>query len=143
MQYLTLRYFKIIPWGFIEMSIGAIDASDEDVATAPNITKIGKEQEKADDDAKVSFILDIVSIVLMIIPFAGEVVDAIGGVANVARAAYVVGEAGNAALLVYDIVKKPSSAPFAILVLVMGPMPWLLARLARRLSPKLPHSAQR
>ncbi|KGO43768.1 Peptidoglycan-binding Lysin subgroup [Penicillium expansum] len=125
----------VILGSFIEMRIGAMDASDEDVATAlsmpvfmiadtteqmKNITKIGKEQEKADDEAKVSFILDIVSIVLMIIPFAGEAVDAIGGVANVARAAYVVGEAGNAALSVYDIVKNPSSAPFAILGLVMG-----------------------
>ncbi|KAK5789006.1 hypothetical protein VI817_008130 [Penicillium citrinum] len=125
----------VILGSFIEMRIGAMDASDEDVATAlsmpvfmiadtteqmKNITKIGKEQEKADDEARVSFILDIVSIVLMIIPFAGEAVDAIGGIANVARAAYVVGEAGNAALSVYDIVKNPSSAPFAILGLVMG-----------------------
>ncbi|KAJ5241649.1 Peptidoglycan-binding Lysin subgroup [Penicillium citrinum] len=125
----------VILGSFIEMRIGAMDASDEDVATAlsmpvfmiadtteqmKNITKIGKEQEKADDEARVSFILDIVSIVLMIIPFAGEAVDAIGGIANVARAAYVVGGAGNAALSVYDIVKNPSSAPFAILGLVMG-----------------------
>ncbi|CAI7630226.1 unnamed protein product [Penicillium glandicola] len=120
---------------FIQMRIGAMDASDEDIATAlsmpvfmiadtteqmKNITKISKEQEEADHEAKISFILDIVSIVLMIIPFAGEAVDAIGGVANVAHAAYVIGEAGNAALSVYDIVKNPSSAPFAILGLVMG-----------------------
>ncbi|KAJ5709653.1 Peptidoglycan-binding Lysin subgroup [Penicillium malachiteum] len=69
---------------------------------------------------KISFILNIVSIVLMIIPFAGEAVEAIGGVANVARVALIVGEAGNAALSVYDIVKNPSSAPFAILGLIMG-----------------------
>ncbi|KAJ5088699.1 Peptidoglycan-binding Lysin subgroup [Penicillium angulare] len=125
----------VILGSFIAMRAGSMDASNEDVATAlsmpvfmisdtteqmKNITKIGKEQKKADHDAKVSFILDIVSIVLMIIPFAGEAVDAIGGVASVARAAYVVGEAGNAALSVYDIVKDPSSAPFAILGLIMG-----------------------
>ena len=120
---------------FTEMRMGATDASDADIATAysmpvfmiadtieqmKNITEIGKEQKKADEEAKVSFILDIVSIVLMIIPFAGEAVEAIGGVANVARAASVMGEAGNAALSVYDIVKDPSSAPFAILGLIMG-----------------------
>ncbi|KAF9252734.1 CAZyme family GH18 [Penicillium roqueforti] len=120
---------------FTEIRLGAMDATDADMATAysmpvfmladtteqmKNITKIGKEQKKADDEAKVSFILDIVSIVLMIIPFAGEAVEAIGGVANVARAALVMGEAGNAALSVYDIVKDPSSAPFAILGLLMG-----------------------
>lgn len=120
---------------FMEMRMGAMDASDTDVATAfsmpvfmiadtteqmKNITKIGKEQKKADDNAKVNFILDIVSIVLMIIPFAGEAVEAIGGVANVARAAFVIGEAGNAAISVYDIVKDPTSAPFAILGLLMG-----------------------
>ncbi|KAJ5173846.1 Peptidoglycan-binding Lysin subgroup [Penicillium coprophilum] len=125
----------VILGSFIQMRIGVMDASDEDVATAlsmpvfmiadtteqmKNITKIGKEQEAADEKAKISFILDIVSIVLMIIPFAGEAVEAIGGVANVARAAWVIGEAGNAALSIYDIVKEPSSAPFAILGLVMG-----------------------
>ncbi|KAJ5635477.1 Peptidoglycan-binding Lysin subgroup [Penicillium longicatenatum] len=88
----------VILGSFIEMRIGAMDALDEDVATA----------------------LNIVSIVLIIIPFAREAVDAIGGVANVARAAYVVGEASNVALSIYDIVNNPSSAPFAILSLVMG-----------------------
>lgn len=120
---------------FTEMRSGGMDATDADIATAysmpvfmiadtteqmKNITKIGKEQKKADAQAKVTFILDIVSIVFMIIPFAGEAVEAIGGVANVARAALVMGEAGNAALSVYDIVEDPSSAPFAILGLIMG-----------------------
>lgn len=120
---------------FMQMRIGSMDADYGDIATSfsmpvfmisdtteqmKNITKIGKEQKKADDEAKVSFIMDMVSIVLMIIPFAGEAAEAIGGVANVARTALVVGEAGNAALSVYDIVKDPSSAPFAILGLIMG-----------------------
>lgn len=39
---------------------------------------------------------------------------------SVARAAFVIGEAGNAAISVYDIVKDPTSAPFAILGLLMG-----------------------
>ena len=87
--------------------MGAMDATDADIATAysmpvfmiadtteqmKNITKTGKEQKKADDDAKISFILDMVSIVLMIIPFAGEAAEAIGGVTNVACAALVMGK---------------------------------------------------
>ena len=39
---------------------------------------------------------------------------------NIARAALVIGEAGNTALSVYDIVKDLSSAPFAILGLLIG-----------------------
>jgi chitinase len=120
---------------YAQMRLEIFDADDADVATAfsmpvfmlgdatdsiKEIKKIGKQQKEADDKAKISFILDIVSIVLMIIPFAGEAAEAIGGVANVARAAMIIGEAGNAAITVADIVEDPTSAPFAILGLLMG-----------------------
>ncbi|KAJ6119155.1 CAZyme family GH18 [Penicillium sp. IBT 18751x] len=102
---------------FTEMRLGVMDTSGADIATAysppsfmiadtteqmKNITKIGKEQKKAGDIEKVSFILDIIS------------------VANVARAALVVDHASNVVLSVYDIIKDPYSAPFDIFGLPMG-----------------------
>lgn len=44
----------------------------------------------------------------------------VGSVAAVARIALLIGEAGNAALTVADIIKDPTSAPFAILGLIAG-----------------------
>lgn len=51
---------------------------------------------------------------------AGETIEAIGGDSNVARAAKVTSEADNAAISVNDVVKDPSSAPLAILGVIMG-----------------------
>ncbi|KUM66694.1 hypothetical protein ACN42_g386 [Penicillium freii] len=120
---------------YTQMRLMIFDAPDGDVATAfsmpvfmlgeattqiKQIKKIGEEQKDADAKAKVSFILDIVNIVLMVIPFAGEAAEAIGGVTNIARGATMIGEAGNAAIVVADIVNDPTSAPFAILALLLG-----------------------
>lgn len=78
------------------------------------------QQEK--DLQEKSLILLILSIVLMVVPFVGEAVGAaFGGVAMISRVALLIGEAGNAALTVYDIVEDPLSAPFAILGMVVAP----------------------
>lgn len=54
------------------------------------------------------------------IPFAGEATAAAAGVAAIARIALVVGEAGNAAVTVAEIVENPESAPFATAGLLVG-----------------------
>ncbi|KAJ5132380.1 hypothetical protein N7448_006538 [Penicillium atrosanguineum] len=56
----------------------------------------------------------------MIIPVTGGAAEAIGGVTRIARAATIIDEAGNAAITIGDIVNDPSSAPFAILALLLG-----------------------
>ncbi|KAJ0283194.1 hypothetical protein COL940_004789 [Colletotrichum noveboracense] len=66
--------------------------------------------------------LEILSIILFVLPFAGEVVGAaFGGAAMVARIAAVIGEIGNTALTIESIVSDPASAPFAVLSLLIGP----------------------
>lgn len=69
----------------------------EAISSMKDIKEIG---EQAREDAKRDLIFKILTIVFMVIPF--------------------VGEAGNAALTVADIIEDPSSAPFAILGLVAG-----------------------
>jgi chitinase len=88
------------------------------VDSMKNIKDIGA---KVAAEKKKSLILEILSIVLIVIPFVGEAVGAIfGGAAMIARIALIIGEVGNAALSIESIVADPLSAPFAILGLLAG-----------------------
>ncbi|KAI8265318.1 Mutanase [Colletotrichum sp. SAR 10_98] len=90
------------------------------VESMKEIKNIGAEVQKREQE---HLILMVLSIVLMVVPFIGEAVGAVfGGIAWVARLALLIGEAGNVALGVYDIVKDPASAPFAILGMLVCPM---------------------
>ncbi|WYZ38473.1 hypothetical protein EsH8_III_000387 [Colletotrichum jinshuiense] len=83
------------------------------------IKKIGAEQRERE---KKALILEILSIVLFVLPFAGEIIGAaFGGAAMVARVAVLIGEVGNAALTIESIINDPVSAPFAVLALLIGP----------------------
>ncbi|KAK1847219.1 alpha-glucanase [Colletotrichum chrysophilum] len=83
------------------------------------IKSIGAAQR---DLEKKRLVLEILSIVLFVVPFAGEVVGAaFGGAAMVARIAAVIGEIGNTALTIESIVSDPASAHFAVLSLLIGP----------------------
>lgn len=115
---------------YIEMVMGGLDADEDDVVTAfsmpvfmlqdsadqiAEIKKIGAEVEEA---KKKEMIMNIISIVLVVIPFVGEATAALGGAVAIARAAFVIGEVGNTALSIYEIVDNPESAPFAILGII-------------------------
>ncbi|TDZ17905.1 Mutanase [Colletotrichum orbiculare MAFF 240422] len=90
------------------------------IESMKEVKKIGAEVQKRDQERLIVMVL---SIVLMVIPFVGEALGAVfASVAWVARLALLIGEAGNVALTVYDIVKDPASAPFAILGMLVGPM---------------------
>ncbi|KAK2043757.1 hypothetical protein LZ31DRAFT_620708 [Colletotrichum somersetense] len=70
---------------------------------------------------KKKLTLEILSIVLIAVPFVGEASGALcGGVAVISRIAALVDIVGSAGLTAYDIVEDPSSAPFAILGLLVG-----------------------
>jgi hypothetical protein len=70
---------------------------------------------------KKNKILEILSIVLMVIPFVGEAGgELFGGVAMIARIAALIDELGNAALTAYNVVQDPLSAPFEVLSLLVG-----------------------
>ncbi|KAF6834626.1 alpha-glucanase [Colletotrichum musicola] len=73
------------------------------------------------EENKKRLILEILTIVLIAIPFVGEAGGALfGGVAMVSRIAALVDIVGSAGLTAYDIVQDPTSAPFAILGLLVG-----------------------
>ncbi|CCD56471.1 glycoside hydrolase family 71 protein [Botrytis cinerea T4] len=118
---------------YFELAIGVNEANASDTITAlstpvfmlqnavdsmNNIKKIGAEVEEED---KKNLILEILGIVLMVVPIIGEGGGALfDGIANVARIAALIGDIGNVALSAYDIVEDPSSAPFAIMGLLLG-----------------------
>ena len=54
------------------------------------------------------------------VPIVGEEVAAAAGLAPLARAIAIAGEAGNSALAIYDTVKNPSSVIVNILGMVLG-----------------------
>lgn len=112
---------------YLRMRVGALDAEDVDVATAfsiavfmlqdtaaqmETIKEIGADVKEA---KKRELIMNILIIVFAVIPFAGEAAAALGGASLIARGALIIGEAGNIALSIVDIVDNPASAPFAIL----------------------------
>ncbi|KAK1561607.1 uncharacterized protein LY79DRAFT_645279 [Colletotrichum navitas] len=88
------------------------------IRSMDNIKSIGA---KILEENKQRLVLEILSIVLVIIPFIGEAGGALfGGVAMISRIAALVDVAGSASLTAYDIVQDPTSAPFAILSLLVG-----------------------
>ncbi|KJK65771.1 hypothetical protein P875_00022155 [Aspergillus parasiticus SU-1] len=90
----------------------------EAINSMKDIKDIG---EKAKEQAKKDLIFKILTIVFMVIPFVGEALGPlIGSAASVARIALLIGEAGNGALTVAEIIEDPSSAPFAVLGLIAG-----------------------
>ncbi|KAB8218928.1 hypothetical protein BDV33DRAFT_192403 [Aspergillus novoparasiticus] len=90
----------------------------EAINSMKDIKEIG---EDAKEQAKKDLIFKILTIVFMVIPFVGEALGPlIGSAASVARIALLIGEAGNGALTVAEIIEDPSSAPFAVLGLIAG-----------------------
>ncbi|KAF7914000.1 uncharacterized protein EAF01_000406 [Botrytis porri] len=118
---------------YFEFTLGVSEANDSGIITAlstpvfmlqnavdsmNNIKEIGAEVEEED---KKNLILEILGIVLMVVPIIGEGGGALfGGIASVARIATLIEDIGNVAPTAYDIVDDPSSAPFAIMGLLLG-----------------------
>jgi hypothetical protein len=117
---------------FIDMRFGRSEADSADIVTAfsmpifmmqdasesiKEIKKIGQDMKKTHTR---DLVLNILAIVFAVIPFAGMAVTALGGAARIATAALIIGEAGNAAISIVEIVDNPQSAPFAILGMLIG-----------------------
>jgi chitinase len=84
------------------------------------IKDIGEEQKETKTRDLVFLIL---SIVFTVIPFAGEAAKLLGGAAALARVALLVGEAGNAGLLLAEVAEDPDSAPWLMLGALLGAVP--------------------
>jgi hypothetical protein len=69
---------------------------------------------------------DLLDLAVKLVPEPNNVDKALGtasgSVVMIGRVALLIGEAGNAALTVYNIVEDPLSVPFAILGLVVSPL---------------------
>lgn len=57
---------------------------------------------------------------IQFVPIIGEEAASLAGLASLARAIAIAGEAGNAALSIYDTVKSPDSAIINILGMLVG-----------------------
>jgi len=64
--------------------------------------------------------LEIVSIVLIFIPFTGDAAEIAVPLLQLARALSLLGVAGNVGIGIFDIVEDPSSAPMEILGLLLS-----------------------
>lgn len=88
------------------------------IESMKRIKELGALQEQHD---KTDFILKVLNIVLMVIPFVGEGFGAIvGGAAGIARIISLASSVAQGAVTIFEIAKDPGSAPFAILEFVLG-----------------------
>ncbi|KAF7590991.1 hypothetical protein BBP40_002185 [Aspergillus hancockii] len=83
------------------------------------VKHICKEEKEHEEGAKRNLILIILSAVLLIIPFVAEVVGAMTGSAWIAGAAALADVSASIALVGYDIVKDPKSAPMELLNILL------------------------
>lgn len=117
---------------FADMRLGHSDSDPADIVTSfsmpifmmQDASESIKEIKKIGEDMKKThtrnLVLNILTIVFAVIPFAGLAATALGGAARIATAALIVGEAGNAAISIVDIIDNPESAPFAVLGMLIG-----------------------
>lgn len=90
-------------------------------ASVESMKEIKDIGEKAKEEKKKELITTILSIVFLVLPFIGEAIGPIAAsAAQIARIISLIAEAGNAALTIAEIVQDPSSAPFAILGMIVG-----------------------
>ncbi|CAG8386345.1 unnamed protein product [Penicillium salamii] len=115
-----------------EMMFGFWDGDDEDAVEAASIPvfmlaqavesmekvkELGKEEK---DIEETELIMKILTAVLIVVPFAGEVVGEVVGMAWVVEAAIVVDILGNAAASIYDVVKNKESPAMAVVDILLG-----------------------
>jgi len=88
------------------------------VASMEEVKKIGK-TEKANQ--KKALIINILTAVLVLLPFVGEAAAVAAGAAKIAQVILILGEAANAGLALYDISENPLNSPLALLGILLGP----------------------
>lgn len=76
--------------------------------------------EHIEDEKRKQLILIFLTAFLLILPGVGEALDALVDTALISRIITLIGDVGNAALTVYDIVDDPKSVPLAIFGLLLG-----------------------
>ncbi|KAJ6163877.1 Glycoside hydrolase family 71 [Penicillium chrysogenum] len=87
------------------------------VESMEQVKQLGKEEKELEEK---ELIMKILTAVLIVVPFAGEIVGEIAGLAWVVEAAVVVDIVGNAAVGVYDVVKNKASPAMAAVDILLG-----------------------
>ncbi|PQE03158.1 alpha-13-glucanase mutanase protein [Rutstroemia sp. NJR-2017a BBW] len=122
---------KIVATG-MDMSLGQWGGSGDDVVQAfampvamisqaiqamKQVKVLGKNEE---DEEKKKIILLVLTAVIGVVPFVGEIGAATAGLGAIATTIAIAGLAANAALGIYTIVEDPDSAQMAALGLLFG-----------------------
>jgi chitinase len=87
------------------------------ITNMKNVSAIG---ENAIQEQRKDLILNIIMAVLMVLPGVGEVLEGVADLTFIARMIEMVADIGNVAQSVYDVVENPSSAPLAVMGLLLG-----------------------
>ncbi|KAL4811968.1 glycosyl hydrolase family 71-domain-containing protein [Aspergillus spinulosporus] len=87
------------------------------VESMEQVKQLGKQEKEYEE---TELIMKILTAVLVVVPFAGEIFGEIAGLAWVVEAAVVVDVIGNAAMGVYDAVKNKGSPAMTVLDLLLG-----------------------
>ncbi|PQE24790.1 alpha-13-glucanase mutanase protein [Rutstroemia sp. NJR-2017a BVV2] len=116
----------------MDMTLGQWGGSGDDVVQAfampvamisqaiqamKQVKVLGKKEEDAE---KKKIILLVLTAVIGVVPFVGEIGAATAGLGAIATTIAIAGLAANAALDIYTIVEDPSSAPMTALGLLFG-----------------------
>ncbi|KAJ0379859.1 hypothetical protein COL26b_002012 [Colletotrichum chrysophilum] len=119
---------------FFQMKLGIWDGVNDEVISVLSIPVSLAQQavesmaqvavigEEAAEEEKKELILTILSVVFLVIPFAGEVLgpELDATILTFGRIIDLIGAGGNTALAFYDIAKEPTSAPMEMLGLLMA-----------------------
>ncbi|KAJ5727121.1 chitinase [Penicillium malachiteum] len=113
----NMRTFQhMIDATYIDLMFGKWSGSTNDVLQTISMP-IGKKEKK---EETVELVLNILSAILLIVPYAGGLGAAAMSSAEMARIVRLVEAAANAGLAAYGVVENPESAPFAVLGMLLG-----------------------
>ncbi|KAI8307653.1 Glucan 1,3-beta-glucosidase [Colletotrichum sp. SAR11_59] len=119
---------------FFQMKLGIWDGVNDEVISVlsmpvslaqqavESMAQVAAIGEEAAEEEKKELILTILSVVFLVIPFAGEALgpELDATILTFGRIIDLIGAGGNTALAFYDIAKEPTSAPMEILGLLMA-----------------------
>lgn len=87
------------------------------VAAMQQVIDVAKQIE---EEERKNLILTFITAVLFLLPIVGDALGALADFAILGRLLTMIGTIGNAAMGVYDVVENPSSAPLAIIGILLG-----------------------
>jgi hypothetical protein len=84
------------------------------------VKKLGADEEKKEAAKKKAFILEMVGVAFMVIPFLGEAATYISGLATIARIASLATDISGIALGIEELVRDPEGGLMSLLGIAFG-----------------------